>query len=172
MAHQHQLQWIPMGGDGAAGILGVAAYFNLLAHTYAFDEIWCTVGTGTTLQGIAASQIVASTLVGFNPGIRDEKLEKKITEQPTNRQVQLVQAPGSRFGKISPDLLESMHQWWHHTGIPTDVVYTGKMLQYWQQNEGAAQKKAKPKSVLLVHTGGLQGNRSLGSDALKFTGEL
>jgi len=53
----------------------------------------------------------------------------------------------------------------HH--IPTDFVYTGKLVHaFYRMMEGGA--FARDSKVLLIHSGGLQGNRSLGKNELIF----
>jgi 1-aminocyclopropane-1-carboxylate deaminase len=53
------------------------------------------------------------------------------------------------------------------TGIPTDIVYTGKMC--FAVNQLAKEDYFKRGSeLLLVHSGGLQGNRSLEAGVLHF----
>jgi 1-aminocyclopropane-1-carboxylate deaminase/D-cysteine desulfhydrase-like pyridoxal-dependent ACC family enzyme len=52
-------------------------------------------------------------------------------------------------------------------GVPTDFVYTGKLVHalYQMLKRGAFSKGEK---VLLIHSGGLQGNRSLTKGELIF----
>ena len=60
-----------------------------------------------------------------------------------------------------------MNQWYTQTGIPSDFVYTGKLFfalddllcnSYFPQGS----------KILVVHSGGLQGNRSLPKGTLIF----
>jgi 1-aminocyclopropane-1-carboxylate deaminase len=64
-------------------------------------------------------------------------------------------------------LLAFINNWFEKTGIPSDFVYTGKMFfavdSLIQSNFFPAGSR-----LLLVHTGGLQGNRSLPKDTLIF----
>jgi len=56
--------------------------------------------------------------------------------------------------------IDCMNQFWKNTGIPTDIVYTGKLVTAFDQ---LLQEKyfKKDASILLIHSGGLQGNRSV-----------
>jgi 1-aminocyclopropane-1-carboxylate deaminase/D-cysteine desulfhydrase-like pyridoxal-dependent ACC family enzyme len=170
-AEASNMQWIPMGGDGAEGESGVRLFFDGFA-SYHFDELWCACGTGTTIAGIAASAIGAKTLVAFDPGIGDKKVHEKLMRLPQyfpNRSIQIERLPFDKFGKTSDVIIESMNRFWEATGVSTDVLYTGKMIHHLfsKWNKPTICEK---KSILFVHTGGLQGNRSLMAGRLKFMG--
>jgi 1-aminocyclopropane-1-carboxylate deaminase len=71
------------------------------------------------------------------------------------------------FAKKDEHLFEFMNTFYMETYIPTDFIYTGKlvyamndMLQKQQIQEGS--------NILLIHSGGLQGNRSLKNKELIF----
>ncbi|HSC52123.1 MAG TPA: hypothetical protein VLC98_00765 [Phnomibacter sp.] len=171
VADKANLQWIPMGGDGAPGEAGVTQFFNRFAN-YSFDEIWCAIGTGTTVAGIAASAIGAKKIVAFDPGIGDEQVYTKlkgIEQQLPHRSISIVQTRLGKFGSVSAELVDSMNRFFIGTGIPTDRVYTGKMIHAFME-ELLLPINCEKRSILLVHTGGLQGNRSLPADSLKFMG--
>jgi 1-aminocyclopropane-1-carboxylate deaminase len=168
-AEKANLQWIPMGGDGMPGETGVKDFFDQLAHFH-FDELWCAAGTGTTLTGIAASAIGADTLVAFDPGIADKKVHEKmhmLQIQFPKRKISIRHTLHDKFGSISSDVINSMNAFYAKTAIPTDIVYTGKMMHL-LLSEILLPINCEKKSILIVHTGGLQGNRSLAADELKF----
>jgi 1-aminocyclopropane-1-carboxylate deaminase len=60
-----------------------------------------------------------------------------------------------------------MNQFWLNTGIPTDIVYTGKLITAFDHLLKENYFK-KDTSILLIHSGGLQGNRSLKSGVLLY----
>ena len=169
MAQQEGLLFVPMGGDGPAGMEGVKAYFDQY-HTHPFDAIWCAAGTGTTLQGIMRSRLPAKSVFAFNPGIHDEQMELQViqTARETGRNLQWVRLPGDHFGRSTSEQFNTMNAWFDNTGIPTDQVYTGKMIAAFLHY--VRQENHLPRRILLVHTGGLQGNRSLMPGRLKFVG--
>jgi 1-aminocyclopropane-1-carboxylate deaminase len=170
IAMGQQMLFIPMGGDGAPGIEGVKAYFDQLAGEY-FDDVWCAAGTGTTIAGIARSSIKALKLVACIPGLKDPQLEQELMtlESTFNRKIILKSLPGDRFNQLSEEVIDGMNKWWQMTGIPTDRIYTGKMITLFLNHLQDTQHEP-PKKVLLVHTGGLQGNRSLPPGVVKFVG--
>jgi 1-aminocyclopropane-1-carboxylate deaminase len=71
------------------------------------------------------------------------------------------------FAKHTASLLAFMNEVYQHTGIPTDIVYTGKL--FYAVND-LARKNYFPtgSKILLIHSGGLQGNRSLPNGSLIF----
>jgi 1-aminocyclopropane-1-carboxylate deaminase len=171
MADGQDMLWIPTGGDGPSGVAGVKKYFDDLAGEQ-FDEIWCSAGTGTTVTGIACSGILAPSLVACIPGFTDPQLEQELTtlEKVTQRSIPVRKLPSDSFSKLSEEAVGSMNWWWQETGIPTDRIYTGKMIALFRQ-QLERQGSYHGKKVLLVHTGGLQGNRSLPDGVVKFRGE-
>ena len=60
-----------------------------------------------------------------------------------------------------------MNEFWEKEKIPTDIVYTSKLLFAVSSliNENYFEKGS---SILVIHSGGLQGNRSLPAGTLQF----
>lgn len=60
-----------------------------------------------------------------------------------------------------------MNDFFHETGIPTDFVYTAKLFRAALDllKKGTIHPLEK---ILVVHSGGLQGNRSLPKNSLVF----
>ena len=71
------------------------------------------------------------------------------------------------YAKKTAALLQFMNQWYLETGIPSDFVYTAKMF-FAADALAASGYFPEGSSILLVHTGGLQGNRSLPKGTLIF----
>ncbi len=154
--------YIPMGGDGEEGVLGVTEWFNQ-AKLPAFDSVFCAVGTGTTVLGIAASTLACTNLVGVDAGTGDKKLLEKLSEEHISihgeKKVVLQHAP-VKFGKISPDTIAFMQDWYFQHHFMLDALYTAPLCVHFKLlvENGQIPLGAK---VLLLHTGGLQGNRSV-----------
>jgi 1-aminocyclopropane-1-carboxylate deaminase len=64
------------------------------------------------------------------------------------------------YGKISPELIDFINQFYATTKIPLDPIYTGKMVfgvidlikrNYFPENS----------KILLIHTGGIQGVKGM-----------
>jgi 1-aminocyclopropane-1-carboxylate deaminase/D-cysteine desulfhydrase-like pyridoxal-dependent ACC family enzyme len=71
------------------------------------------------------------------------------------------------YAKKNETLLQFMNTFYIENKIPTDFVYTGKMLYaIWDKiNKGYFPKGSK---IVSLHTGGLQGNLSLPNGTLVF----
>jgi 1-aminocyclopropane-1-carboxylate deaminase len=71
------------------------------------------------------------------------------------------------YAKTNPTMIDFMNRLWDTEKIPTDIVYTSKLLFGVEQliQENYFEKDA---SILVIHSGGLQGNRSLPAGTLKF----
>lgn len=71
------------------------------------------------------------------------------------------------YAKHQPALLHFMNEFYRHTRIPSDFVYTGKL--FYAVSDLIGQNYFPPGSKLLViHSGGLQGNISLPAGTLIF----
>ena len=105
------------------------------------------------------------------PILKNEtSLEEEINTLVINKQADwklLHQFHQGGYAKINPDLIQFMNELWTLEKIPTDIVYTGKLLlavkELIQENYFEANSK-----LLVIHSGGLQGNRSLPQDTLLF----
>ncbi|MES1221754.1 MAG: 1-aminocyclopropane-1-carboxylate deaminase, partial [Bacteroidota bacterium] len=71
------------------------------------------------------------------------------------------------YGKSNPDLIRFMNEFYSQTGIPTDFVYTGKMM-YGVYDLAARNYFPSGSRILIIHSGGLQGNNSLPDGTLIF----
>ena len=60
-----------------------------------------------------------------------------------------------------------MNRFFHETGIPSDIVYTGKLFYALDDTIGRCLFPAHSR-LLVIHSGGLQGNRSLSRGQLDF----
>jgi 1-aminocyclopropane-1-carboxylate deaminase len=71
------------------------------------------------------------------------------------------------YAKKCDQLFASMNQFFLKFSIPTDFVYTGKMVYGFEKlvMEDRFPKNAK---ILLIHSGGLQGNRSIDNGSIHF----
>ena len=71
------------------------------------------------------------------------------------------------YAKQKPELIDFMNDFYKETAIPTDFVYTGKLafaiMDLVKKNYFLPGHK-----ILMIHSGGLQGNRSLSKGTLIF----
>lgn len=74
---------------------------------------------------------------------------------------------GGGYAKTSSEQLDFMRAFHAQTGIPTDIIYTSKLMRAtWSLlREGFFPPESR---ILVIHSGGLQGNRSLKMGILPF----
>ena len=160
---------IDEGGYGNIGAKGAATIFteNDTAH---YDYIVCAVGTGTMLAGCINAASPNQKIIGI-PVLKNEgSIESEINAliEDKNRTYTLLhQFHQGGYAKTNPMMLDFMNRLWDTEKIPTDIVYTSKLLFGVEQliQENYFEKDA---SILVIHSGGLQGNRSLPAGSLKF----
>lgn len=164
--------WINEGGYGAFGVKGACEIVTLVKDINAYTHIVCAMGTGTTLAGI----IQASTPVQKIIGISAMKGNAALTQQV--KQLLLPQYSDKQFcilhdyhfggyAKYNPELISFMNEVWHKHNLPTDFVYTAKTL-YAIKHLITTNAFTPCCKILMIHTGGLQGNLSLPPGTLPF----
>ncbi len=155
--------FIPEGGYGRPGAAGAATILDDIdASTY--THIIAAVGTGTMLAGLVSAAADHQEVIGIPVLKNNLELEEAIgtlLPKENNKRFSLIQ--GYHFGgyaKHTKELLEFMNEWFRLTSIPTDFVYTGKLFYAVKE---LARKGYFPSQsrILAIHSGGLQGNRSL-----------
>jgi 1-aminocyclopropane-1-carboxylate deaminase len=172
---------IDEGGYGTIGAKGAATILseNETAH---YDYIVCAVGTGTMLAGIAHAALPHQKIIGIpvlkNEGSIEAEINALLLDKNDlnydsnnynkNRSYTLLhQFHQGGYAKTNPMMFDFMNRLWDAENIPTDIVYTSKLLFAIEQllQENYFEKDA---SILVIHSGGLQGNRSLPDGTLKF----
>jgi 1-aminocyclopropane-1-carboxylate deaminase len=156
------------GGYGKMGMLGAMEILEEL-NSNDYTHIIAAVGTGTMLSGIISAAHPDQKIIGI-PVLKDDSLELKIKALlPMERQrFQLIfDYHFGGYAKTSPELIQFMNNWYNQSGIPTDFVYTGKL--FFAANDLLG-KDFFPKGskILIIHSGGLQGNLSLPQGTLIF----
>lgn len=158
--------------EGGYGIVGAKGAATILTenNTTQYDYIICAVGTGTMLAGIINAADPRQKIIGI-PVLKNEgSIESEINAllEDKNRPYTLLhQFHQGGYAKTNPMMLDFMNRLWDAEKIPTDVVYTSKLLFGVGQliKENYFEKNA---TILVIHSGGLQGNRSLPEGSLKF----
>ena len=161
--------FIDEGGYGAIGAKGAATI--LTEHnTWHYNYIICAVGTGTMLAGIINAADPHQKIIGIpvlkNEGSIQSEINALLVDK--NRPYSLLhQFHQGGYAKTNPMMFDFMNRLWDAEKIPTDIVYTSKLLFGIEQliKENYFEKDA---SILVIHSGGLQGNRSLPEGTLKF----
>jgi len=161
---------IPMGGYGLLGKDGATSILNDVSIGN-YTHIICSVGTGTMLAGITESSLENQQVIGISAMKNNLSLEEEIRallpENLHNHFQVIHQYHFGGFAKHTPGLIEFMNWWYEQTGIPSDIVYTGKLFY---AVHDLIQREDFPthSKILLIHSGGLQGNCSLPKGTLIF----
>jgi 1-aminocyclopropane-1-carboxylate deaminase len=163
-----ELYFVNEGGYGYLGMLGAASIIKE-SDISIYTHIMAAVGTGTTLAGLLQASLPHQKIIGISVMKNNYSLQNAVTQLiPDRHNFQVIH--DFHFGgyaKCSPELIAFMNQWYKRTGIPSDFVYTGKLFYAFEQLAG--QNFFPPHSnILIIHSGGLQGNRSLPQGSLLF----
>ncbi len=155
------IYYIDEGGYGAPGAKGAATILN--EHCKDYTTIIAAVGTGTMLAGLINAAAANQKVIGIPILKNENSIEAKIKSLLTNsgKPFTLLHAyHQGGYAKTNPALFAFMNQLWTLEKIPTDIVYTGKLLFAVENllKENYFQEGTK---LLVIHSGGLQGNRSL-----------
>ncbi|MEH2094936.1 1-aminocyclopropane-1-carboxylate deaminase/D-cysteine desulfhydrase [Nostoc sp.] len=166
---------IPEGGSNLNGVRGcteiVGDGMPTAGYAYAFDRICVACGTATTLAGIALSLHQGQRAIAFpvlkNGAFLAQETESLLTNYLASDLPTPFNSPASwelvcdyHFGgyaKVNDELLMFSQQFKEEHGIPLDYVYTAKMF-YGVMDLLKQGFFSKGDSLLLIHTGGLQGN--------------
>ncbi len=161
--------FIDEGGYGTIGAKGAATILTE-QDTAHYDAIICAVGTGTMFAGIINASDPHQKIIGIpvlkNEGSIDSEINLLLVDK--NRPYTLLhQFHQGGYAKTNPMMLDFMNRLWDTEKIPTDIVYTSKLL-FGVEQLIQANYFEKDISILVIHSGGLQGNRSLPEGTLKF----
>tara|TARA_B110000459_G_scaffold160795_1_gene176657 strand:- start:3289 stop:4218 length:930 start_codon:yes stop_codon:yes gene_type:complete len=157
---------IPEGGSNALAVKGCAEIVDNINIEY--DVICCACGTGGTIAGIISStnkQVLGfSALKGGEFLIEDIqqlllKYEEKFNKEIENTSLELT--TGYHFGgyaKVKPELIDFIREFKRNHNILLDFVYTGKMI-FGLYDMIKTSDQFDNKTIVVVHTGGIQGNK-------------
>jgi len=159
--------------EGGYGEMAAEGFSTALEYCNknSFTHFMCAVGTGTMMAGIiktiTTQQVTGIPILKNNHALLPA-IEQLLTSKERSKKYDLME--GYHFGgyaKHTPALLEFMNSFYEESKIPTDFVYTGKLFfavkdlilkNYFPANS----------NILVIHSGGLQGNTSLPKGTLIF----
>lgn len=151
---------VPEGGNNAAGRRGSAEILDGIELS-PYTHIGLSVGSGATLCGVLEAGLTHQHVLGFAALKQAAYLKDEIAAHSDKTNWSLIEdAHEGGFGKFTPALLQFMHEFETKHGIELDVVYTAKMMKAVYGMIAGGQMPAGSR-MLLIHTGGLQGNRSI-----------
>lgn len=160
---------IPEGGYGTEGAAGISELLRMFDLT-AYSHLFCAVGTGTMMAGLINASPSSLYITGIPvlkslPGIAGAVSDLLLHNKAENFEF----ADGFHFNgyaKYNPALISFMNDFYIANNIPTDFVYTGKL--FYAVSQITNDPLFTGKKILVVHSGGLQGNLSLPAGTLMF----
>ena len=164
--------FVAEGGLGELGIKGAEEILQLkpLSH---YTHIICAVGTGTTITGLINSSdpqqlIIGIPVIRLNDSIANSLHEFIFNNSRSKNFVLIYDYHFGGYAKTTTELITFMNRFYDSHGVPSDFVYTGKLFYASMKliERSFFDSGAK---ILLVHSGGLQGNRSLPRGLLNFS---
>lgn len=184
---------VPQGGQSHLGVLGAAEILQL-APIESYSHICCATGTGTMLAGLVHAALPHQQVIGIcslkMPDDENNTLNAFVKPYAEAPAAPLPASPRWGGGELlsclplkkyaifydyhfggyarkTGELISFMNSIYQKHELPTDFVYTGKLLfgiLHLVKND-----HFQPGSrILMIHSGGLQGNRSLASGTLTF----
>lgn len=147
---------VPEGGTNNLAIKGCEEI--LKQKDAEFDYICVAIGTGGTISGLINASKNSQIVLGF-PALKGDFLTKDINNliNPKNNWQLITDYHFGGYAKVSKELVTFINDFKKETGLPLDAVYTGKMFFGLADliKKDFFKKGAK---VLVIHSGGLQGN--------------
>ncbi len=156
--------------EGGCNLNGVRGCIEILKTVRGFNTICLACGTGTTLAGITLSLNQQQKVIGF-PVLKggdflNEDINNLLTNYLASGLPTLVNSPApwqlvsdyhfGGYAKVNNKLKLFCQNFQEQHDIPLDYVYTGKM--FYGVMDLIAKGFFQSESLLLIHTGGLQGN--------------
>jgi len=161
---------IPEGGFSKMGVRG-AGLITKLFNKKNYTHVCCAVGTTTTLAGLINSCNATQTVLGFsalkNKNDLVKRLDLLLNPSLSKKIFLLNEYHFGGFGKKNNKLIVFMNNFYAEFGIPTDFVYSAKMM-YGVFDLIKKKFFNSGSNILCIHTGGLQGNHSLPAGTLNF----
>jgi 1-aminocyclopropane-1-carboxylate deaminase len=167
---ENDIYTINEGGYGAKGVEGAKDILKQIDPS-AYTHIIAAAGTGTTVAGLIEASQKHQTIIGIsslkNNYSLQAEIEPFISKENKQRFTLIHDYPFGGYSKYNQQLIDFMNEWYKRTNIPSDFVYTGKLFF---AVHDLAQKNYFPATsrLLVIHSGGLQGNRSLPKGTLIF----
>ena len=161
--------FVDEGGYGTLGAKGAATILSNEKNN-SYSHIICAVGTGTMMAGLINAAKPHQHVIGI-PVLKNEAtIRNEITQLMTNKETPFTLLHDFHLGgyaKTNQAQFDFMNLLWATEKIPTDMVYTSKLFM--AVKSLLANNYFSPTAkILMIHSGGLQGNRSLPAGTLLF----
>ena len=166
--HYGRFYMVPEGGTNNLAIKGAAELVDEIEEP--FDTLCLAVGTGGTIAGVVSGiKSNQQSVLGFS-ALKGNFLKDEVRTHLENYGADPIckwdinsNFHFGGYGKIKTELVDFVDKFHQEHGVPLDYVYTGKMMfgvcelikqGYWPEGS----------TIMVVHTGGLQGNAGFNSE--------
>jgi len=148
---------IPEGGTNEWAVKGCAELACQINEEIHFDYLCLPVGTGGTIAGIAEGLDASKKILGF-PSLKGASfLASEIQKLTSKQNWQLIyDYHFGGYAKVPSELMDFMIQFEREHKVPLEPIYTAKMM-FGVIDLISQGFFASGSSVLILHTGGLQG---------------
>jgi 1-aminocyclopropane-1-carboxylate deaminase len=162
---------IDEGGYGQIGVRGAAEILNYCRKEN-YSHIACATGTATMLAGLIKAALPKQETIGIsvlrnNFGLEYDLFDLLMPEERTKKMRLVHDYHFGGYAKYSGQLLTFMNELYKILAMPTDFVYTAKLF-YAILDMIKNNLFAEGSSILVIHSGGVQGNLSLKRGTLIF----
>lgn len=150
---------LPEGGTNELAIEGTTQILDVYDNHY--DFICCPLGTGGTFAGLIKSSSKNQRLIGF-PAIKGfGNLEEDISSWVDKYNWCLIKNYSyGGYAKINNELVLFIKNFYKKYNIPLDAIYNGKMM-IGVMDLIYKGYFARGSTILVINTGGLQGNKGM-----------
>jgi len=162
--------FIREGGYGELGTVGIKNIYEWIPADTNYIVAAC--GTGTTIAGLIRYALPHQKLIGINVLKGYEAIVNDIEQiLPSDTKytnwTMFNDYHSGGYAKKNDALIQFMNEMWDIDNLPTDFVYEAKMMYGLIDlvKKGYFPSGSK---IVAIHSGGLQGNRSLPAGTLHF----
>lgn len=143
--------------EGGTNHLAIKGTEEIISDNDSQDYICCPVGTGGTISGIINKSKVDQKVIGFMSLKNKFDIQNQILLF-TNKKNWILnhEFTFGGYAKYNTELVSFISNFYKKYNIPLDLVYSGKM--FYGIYDLIKKRKIMNCSILLIHTGGLQGN--------------
>jgi len=161
---------IPEGGYHPQGALGASLIMKSL-NDVDFTHICLAVGTATTLAGILQKteknkKVIAVPVIKNMTDIAT-RIDFLLQNNRSPMPIIFDEYHFGGYANKNNALLQFMNHFYALHKIPSDFIYTGKLF-YGIMDKIKNNYFEKNSKIICIHTGGIQGNRSLPAGSLIF----
>jgi 1-aminocyclopropane-1-carboxylate deaminase/D-cysteine desulfhydrase-like pyridoxal-dependent ACC family enzyme len=162
---------IKEGGYGRNGTKGASEILNYCKKEN-YSHIVCAAGSTTMMAGLIKASLPNQEIIGIsvlknNRGLENELGNLLLPEEQKKKFRLIHDFHFGGYARYTHELINFMNAVYKNTAIPTDFVYTAKLF-YGIVDMIKNNLLPAGSNVLLIHSGGLQGNISLPKGSLIF----